>query len=329
MAENDSSRLRRAIRFIQILSNRKNGLSVYELAKHEGLSTKTIRRDLEVLRDEGLEIKEVLVGHGKKLWKITANIDQVSFNYHELFSLYMGRRLLEPFAGTPFFEGIHSLFEKLEMQLFHESRALQELLADHFYLTNVGASDYSNRSHLISSVMSSIQGSNVLQISYLKNGIATPSEYLVHPYSLVYHRSSLYIIGLSEAAKAMRHFKLDRVLTTEILERQYEIPETFSVEDYLDGSFGIFSPGGKQYRVRVQFAPEAAGGVKESRWHRSQKFVDKKDGSTVMTLTLRNLEEIKSWILSFGPMAKILAPVELVESLQRDIEAMRCKYSEC
>jgi predicted DNA-binding transcriptional regulator YafY len=69
--------------------------------------------------------------------------------------------------------------------------------------------------------------------------------------------------------------------------------------------------------------------VKESRWHRSQKFADRKDGSTVMTLTLRNLDEIKSWILSFGPLAKVLAPVELVESLQRDVEAMRRQYSEC
>lgn len=326
MAESESSRLRRAIRLIQILSQQKNGLSVYDLAQHEGLNEKTIRRDLKLLQEEGIEIKEEFADHGKKLWKITANVEQVSFTFHELFSLYMGRRLLEPFAGTPFFEGIHSLFQKLETQLFHESRTLQEQLADHFYLTNVGASDYSSRSHLVSSVMSSIRDRKVLQISYLKNRVNTPSEYLVHPYSLVFHSSSLYIIGWSETAKSMRHFKLDRVLDTQLLERSYEIPGAFRVEDYLDGSFGIFSPGGKQYRVRIQFSTEAAAGVKESRWHRSQKFVDRKDGSTVMTLKLKSLDEIKSWILSFGPLAKVLEPAELIDAVRKDIQQMQDHY---
>jgi len=329
MAESESSRLRRAIRFIQILSKQKSGLSVYDLAKHEGLNPKTIRRDLKLLQDEGIEIREELAEHGKKLWRITANVEQVSFTFHELFSLYMGRRLLEPFAGTPFFEGIHSLFQKLEAQLFHESRALQEQLADLFHLTNVGASDYSSRSHLISRVMASIQDRKVLKINYLKNTADKVSEYSVHPYSLVYHRGSLYIIGFSESSNAMRHFKLDRVEDAATVERRYEVPETFDVREYLNESFGIFSPSGESKRVRVHFAAQAAGSVKESRWNRSQKFVDRKDGSTVMSLKLRNLDEIKSWILSFGPLAKVLEPVELVESLQRDVEAMRRQYSKC
>jgi len=327
MAESESSRLRRAIRFIQILSQQKSGLSVYDLAQHEGLNTKTIRRDLKLLQDEGIEIREELAEHGKKLWRITANVEQVSFTFHELFSLYMGRRLLEPFAGTPFFEGIHSLFQKLEAQLFHESRALQEQLADLFHLTNVGASDYSSRSHLISRVMASIQDRKVLKINYLKNTADKVSEYSVHPYSLVYHRGSLYIIGFSESSNAMRHFKLDRVEDAATVERRYEVPETFDVREYLNESFGIFSPSGESKQVRVHFAAQAAGSVKESRWNRSQKFVDGNDGSTVMSLKLRNLDEIKSWILSFGPLAKVLEPSELIESLRRDVKQMHDSYN--
>ena len=326
MPESESSRLRRAIRFIQILSQQKNGLSVYDLAQLEGLSEKTIRRDLKLLQDEGIDIKEELADHGKKLWRITANVEQVSFTFHELFSLYMGRRLLEPFAGTPFFEGIHSLFQKLEAQLFHESRALQDQLANLFYLTNVGASDYTSRSHLISQIMSSIQDRRVLKISYLKNTANKASDYSVHPYTLVYHRGSLYIIGFSESSNAMRHFKLDRVEEAATVGHSYEIPTSFDVREYLNESFGIFSPSGESKKVRVHFAAEAAGAVKESRWNRSQKFVDRKDGSTVMSLVLRNLDEIKSWILSFGPLARVLEPVELIEALRSDIKHMNDSY---
>jgi len=267
VAESDSSKLRRALRLILLLSQQKNGLSVYDLAKHEEIGPKTIRRDLVLLRDEGLPLEEKLVEHGKKLWRITAKVDQLSFTLHELLSLYMGRRLMEPFVGTPFFDGIHSLFRKLETQLFHESKSLQGQLADLIHLTNVGTSDYSTRSHLITSVMSSIGERHVLQMSYTKNGAAAPSSYMIQPYNLVYHRGSLYIIALSESSHEIRHFKLDRVVEMTSVSRSYEIPETFDVRRYLDESFGIFSPNGKQQRVRVHFASDVAATVKESQWH--------------------------------------------------------------
>ncbi len=327
MAESESARLRRALRIILLLSQQKMGLSVYEIAEREERNVKTIRRDITLLRDEGLPIEETLADHGKKLWRITAKVDQISFNYHELLSLFLGRRLLEPFAGTPLFEGIHSLFQKLETQLFSESKTLQDNLTDGFHLTSIGASDYSGRSLLISAILEAVQQRTVLSITYQKNNAPEPSAYTIHPYSLVYHRGSLYIIALSVASAAMRHFKLDRVLNTECLLHRFEVPTTFDVRGYLEESFGIFSPSGRTFLVRIHFAAAAAGAVRESQWHRSQEITENPDGSIVLKLKLSTLEEIKSWVMGFGSMAKVLAPKELVHAVRDDVRRMAEAYA--
>lgn len=326
MAESESTRLRRALRIILLLSQQKKGLSVYEIAKHEELNVKTIRRDINLLRDEGLPIEETLADHGKKLWRITARVDQISFTYHELLSLFLGRRLLEPFAGTPLFEGVHSLFQKLETQLFSESKTLQDNLTDSFHLTSIGASDYSGRSQLISTVLEAVQKRYELSVTYQKNNAPKPSEYQLHPYSLVYHRGSLYLIAFSVASQEMRHFKLDRILNVDCLSTRFEVPKSFDVRDYLEQSFGIFSPSGKTYAIRIQFAALAAGAVRESRWHRSQEIVEHRDGSIELKLKLGNLEEIKSWVMGFGAMAKVLAPKELVQAIRDDVRRMTEAY---
>jgi proteasome accessory factor B len=327
MAESESVRLRRALRIILLLSQQKKGLSVYEIAKHEERNVKTIRRDIKLLKDEGLPIEETLADRGKKLWKITAKVDQIAFEYHELLSLFLGRRLLEPFAGTPLFEGIHSLFQKLETQLFSESKALQDSLTDGFHLKSIGASDYSGRSQLISTVLTAVQQRTVLSVTYKKNNAPAPSEYQLHPYSLVYHRSSLYLIALSVAAAEMRHFKLDRLLNIEVLPQRFEVPKSFDMRAYLEKSFGIFSPTGRTFLIKIQFAPTVAGTVRESRWHRSQEIIENEDGSLMLKLKLGNLEEIKSWVMGFGCLARVLEPRELVEAIRQDVRQMAESYS--
>lgn len=161
----------------------------------------------------------------------------------------------------------------------------------------------------------------VLRLLYQKNAAPQPAAYLLHPYSLVHHHGALYLIAFSETAAAMRHFKLDRVHAAELLERRFEPAADFDPEEYLEQGFGIFSPSGRSCRVRIHFAPQVAATVTESRWHRSQEIEKHPDGSLTLQLKLSNLEEVKCWVQSFGPLARVLEPDELVEAIVRDLAA--------
>ncbi|MFM7055775.1 MAG: helix-turn-helix transcriptional regulator [Planctomycetota bacterium] len=327
-AASRSARLRRALRLIRELCRHRQGVSIYDLARSEELSVKTIRRDILMLQEEGIPIEETLGDRGRRLLRISAPLTELTFEYDELLSLYLGRRLLEPFAGTPLFEGIHSLFQKLERRLFRESRSVLQELSDGFHQTRIGISDYSDRGQLITTVLEAVRTRVVLCLQYQKTAAAQPSAYLLHPYSLVHHHGALYLIAFSEAAAAMRHFKLDRVHSAELLERRFTPPADFDPQEYLDQGFGIFSPSGRSWNVRIHFAAAVAAVVRESHWHRSQEIELHPDGSLTLKLKLRNLEEVKSWVQSFGPLARVLEPEELVDALVRDLSATLQAYAQ-
>ncbi|MEY3459238.1 MAG: hypothetical protein RL215_2395 [Planctomycetota bacterium] len=288
---------------------------------------RTIRRDVALLRGEGVPIEESLGEHRTLMLRIAAPLADLSFDYDELLSLYLGRRMLEPFAGTPVFEGIHSLFQKLEQRLFRDSRAMLRALSEGLHQTRIGFSDYSGRGELISTVLESIRTRTVLQLTYQKNAAPAAASYRIHPYSLVHHRGALYVIAFSESASAMRHFKLDRIGAVERLGRCFEMPAEFDPQEYLEQGFGIFSPSGRVWRVRIQFAAGAAAAVRESRWHRSQELTLHADGSVTLELRVRNLEEVRSWVQGFGCLARVLEPKELIESIISDLHATLLGYS--
>jgi predicted DNA-binding transcriptional regulator YafY len=301
-AASRSARLRRALRLIRELCRHRQGVSIYDLARSEELSVKTIRRDMRMLQEEGIPIEETLGDRGMRLLRISAPLTELTFEYDELLSLYLGRRLLEPFAGTPLFEGIHSLFQKLEHRLFRESRSVLQELSDGFHQTKIGISDYSDRGQLITTVLEAVRNRIVLRLLYQKNAAPHPSAYLLHPYSLVHHHGALYLIAFEPAAN-------------------------FDPEEYLEQGFGIFSPSGRTCRVRIHFAAQVAATVAESRWHRSQEIEKHPDGSLTLELKLRNLEEVKTWVQSFGPLAKVLEPEELVDAIIRDLAAALQAYT--
>jgi len=66
--------------------------------------------------------------------------------------------------------------------------------------------------------------------------------------------------------------------------------------------------------------------VKESRWHGSQKLTTQPDGSLIAEFSLPDTQEIKRWIMSFGPSAKVLGPEALVEEIANDLQRMLWTY---
>lgn len=327
MASNDSQRLRRLLRLIHSLSQASDGLSVQDVAVKEGLDEKTIRRDLILLKHTGLPLEERRAKFGRKLWLIRAGIEGVQFNLFELLSLYMGRKLMEPFAGTPFFEGLYSVFSKIEKEVLNESKVGQAELSQMLYFSTAGTSDYSGRTHLITTILQSITKRQALQLTYQKPSASASMQYMIHPYCLAAWHGSLYVVARSVVVGAMRHFKLDRIEGIEILSQKYRIPRNFNVETYFQGTFGIFSPGKDQYRIEIEFCGYASKTVKESRWHTTQRFHDQEDGTTVMHLILNDLQEVKRWVLSFGAHARVLHPPELISIVRQEIAELHRHYS--
>ena len=98
----------------------------------------------------------------------------------------------------------------------------------------------------------------------------------------------------------------------------FTIPPGFSLEIYLRHSFGMFTE--ELVRVKVRFHKSLTRYLLERRWHPSQKNKKLKDGSLEIAFEVAGTKEIKTWILGFGSLAKVVEPVSLVTEIKDDLE---------
>ncbi|MFH1858514.1 MAG: WYL domain-containing protein [Candidatus Omnitrophota bacterium] len=80
------------------------------------------------------------------------------------------------------------------------------------------------------------------------------------------------------------------------------------------------------YSVKVRISPEWARWVGEKTWHESQKAKRNGDGSLELSFRVAGLDEIKRWILSFGPEAQVLEPPNLQELVRKDLVKTLSQY---
>jgi len=312
MPMSEDSALIRQWRLLKLLSSRRFGATVKELAEEMKVNEKTIRRDLRTFEQVGFPLEEVVGDRGRKSWKVRTSKDRPELNFalDEALALYMGRRFLEPLAGTFFWEAAQSAFKKIRACLGKNALEYLERIAGRLHHRVVGAGDYSKKADLIDALMQAIEDHHQAFITYRSQQATEPVSYPVYPYGLTYFRGSLYLIAHSPDHEQVRHYKVDRMDDVEVTLVPFNRPGDFDLEKHLAGSFGVFQ-GGDGVTVKIRFAPTVARYVEESRWHESQQLTKQRDGSLIAVFQLSNTEEISRWILSFGRHAVVVEPPEL------------------
>lgn len=313
---------------LRTLASRRFGATVRELATEFGVSQKTIRRDLSLLRDLGFPVFPEAGANGRNQWRATqdAAATALSFNISEILALYVSRTLLEPLAGTVVWDAAHSAFRKITASLDDSRIKYLHQLAETIHRTSFRDSNYGSKAQLIDDLMLAVEESRITFITYQSARSTEPLTFDVYPYGLVYHRGSLYLIANSKQHDQIRTFKVDRISAVAVETLKFQRPQNFNLQDYLQHSFGVFHGTGEPRLVVIRFSAEVARYVTEHRWHSSQAVVPAPDGSVRIELRLASLEEVKSWILSFGVHALVEEPAELRDSIRDELTALLRGY---
>lgn len=302
--------------------------TVRELAQDAAVSSKTIQRDLQVLRGVGFPIEERVGYRGQKTWHCGHDgiLTGLAFTFDEAAALYLGQRFLEPLAGTWLWEAARRAFHKIRSGLPAETGQYLDQVELTFYQTSHRTSDYTDRAALIDSLMTAIEDARETSLLYQSQQSQTPAEVLLHPYGLIYHRGSLYLVANVPDYGEIRHYKLDRARDVCLLDHKFERDPTFKLARHLESSFGVYQGGNATHAIRIRFHADAACYVQEHFWHASQRFTDFDDGGVLLELELSRLEEIKSWVLGFGAKAEVEEPEELRQMIADDVERLARTY---
>ncbi len=306
-----------------------HGLTVQEMVQEFGVSEKTIRRDLTTFQDAGFPLKETVGDFGCKKWHIDPGKNEpgMNFAYDEAIALYLGRRFLEPLAGTVFWESAQTAFKKIRSTLGPDALKYIDQFDTVFHQTMVGAADYTKQAELIDELMVGIEDRKAVFITYQSLQATEPVTYDVYPYGLIYHRGALYLVGRSPQHEEIRHWKVSRIEAAEVTKIPFQRPEDFDLQQHLAKSFGVYHGEG-DVKIVVRFAPAVARYVSESQWHESQKLTQQKDGGLVAEFELSDTEEIKRWIMSFGQHAVVQEPESLKTEIVQELSSLLAAYSQ-
>lgn len=102
-----------------------------------------------------------------------------------------------------------------------------------------------------------------------------------------------------------------------ITDEWFIFPKDFSRDEFMRHSFKVIHDD--LYSVKVRISPNWARWVGEKIWHESQKAKKNEDRSLELIFRVAGLEEIKRWILSFGPEAVVLEPDKLKAIGRKDL----------
>jgi predicted DNA-binding transcriptional regulator YafY len=160
-------------------------------------------------------------------------------------------------------------------------------------------------------------------MAYFSMSSGREKDYLIEPYRLVYSPTGLYVIAFVPEYKKLRTFLVDRIRSISLHEERFtpsEIPEAVFAH-----SLGINE--GPPEHIEIAFEARIAPYIRERQWHPSQTIADRKDGGIVLSLEVCNDWALRGWILSFGPVARVLAPAALAKQIKDEIDRAAERYA--
>ena len=304
--------------------------TIDDLARRTSVTTRTIRRDLEALQASGFPLFDEVID-GKRFWRLEARafrrLDDTGFTLAELSALYFSRTLLECLAATPFQQDVATAFDKLSGALTPGMRQFLDRLPLVFQAKGTSpraatpAAAKAEREQ-IARLLDATLNHRRATMTYFSMSSGREKEYVIEPYRLIYSPGGLYLVAFVPEYKDLRTFAVERIRRISLHEERFtpeEIPEAAFAH-----SLGINE--GPPEHIEIAFEPRIAPYIRERQWHPSQTAMDRKDGGVVLSLDVCNDWALRSWILSFGPLARVLTPRVLADQIKGEIERAVERY---
>lgn len=317
-----AGRLHSIIRLLEV----RRGMTLDDLAEECGVDRRTIHRDLNAIEEAGYTLTAEWQ-EGKKIYSFLSrsrNIPPITFTLNQLMSLYLLRSLGIHLAGTPFQAEIDDLFRSITSVLPDRYAAHLERIARVSLPLLHGARDYSSATIYLEGLQRALLHQYRIRLDYAKKGTEESEPYEVDPYTLVFHKGGIYLLGLAHNRTGMRLFALERIRGIEVTRQQFEIPEGYQPETHFDSAFGLVRDN--SMKVKVRFSPDVAHTIKERVWRNGQQITTASDGRVTLEFEAAGEMELVAWILSYGMHAEVLEPPQLRQEVKRQVREMRQYY---
>jgi proteasome accessory factor B len=314
-------------RLLHALESSRHGATIDGLASELDVTTRTIRRDLAALQEAGFALYDERDDAGRVRWRIDGQALhglESGFTLPELCALYLSRNLLEAVAGTPFQRDLTNAFARLEKMLSPRMRQFLDRLPS-VLAAKPGprARGAATSPDVVARLLEATLHFRVTTMTYHSVSSKRVKEYAIHPYRLAFAQGAMYLLAYVPEYKSVRTFAIDRI-TSVTLEKQTFTPKQDIGDDVFANSLGVNT--GPPERVEIEFTADVAPYVRARVWHPSQDVRENGDGQMRLTMDVCHDWALRSWILSWGPFARVVSPAPLARAIRADLDAAGAQY---
>ncbi len=151
--------------------------------------------------------------------------------------------------------------------------------------------------------------------------------YTVSPWALSWDDENYYLIAYDEEADCIKHFRVDKMKSIEILKQRRvgrDKFREFNIAQYAKMSFGMF--GGEKTCVKLAFENDLVG-VFLDRFGRDITIMpSKKKGWSETRVDVALSDQFFGWLFALGQGVKIVSPASAVKKFEGELEALRAVY---
>ncbi len=187
--------------------------------------------------------------------------------------------------------------------------------------------------YLVDELHNAISNKKKIRFEYLKWDLnkelvqKRDEKYEVSPWALTWDDENYYMIAYDAAADRIKHFRVDKMRSIELLDEKLEGREQFEKLDlasYTKMNFGMF--GGEIVKVKLRFKNELVG-VLIDRFGKGIAVRKTDDpGWAEANVDVAMSDQFLGWVFSLGDGVRIVSPQEAVDRYMHDLEAIKALY---
>ena len=279
------------------------------LREHDApANEKTLRGDIQLLQDLGLDIVKVVSRPNYYFW------GDRQFEMPEL------KLLIDAVASSRF------ITEKKSKELAKKLAGLasenqRRELRRHEYATNRVKSQNEKIYYTVNTINEAISKRRKISFQYTEYSAELQEVYrhdgelyYLSPYALLWNEDFYYVVGWSDKREKVSVFRVDRIDHPEMLEEKaVKRPDGFKLEDYSKPIFDMFE-GKERVEVKLEVRNDLAKYIVD-RFGTKLKTEKINDERFAVTVEVSLSPTFYAWVFQFGGGMRILAPEKAVDDI--------------
>ena len=161
-----------------------------------------------------------------------------------------------------------------------------------------------------------------LEIVYQKFGNKEAKTHQLSPYVIREYRNRWYVTGHSDLSDKLVTLALDRILAISVSKNKFIETPDFDENSFFKHAFGVTTyTDAVPSKIELLFEESQRGYLMSKPIHSTQQIVNT-DSGFIVTIECYLTPELDMFILSQGEQVKVLSPSQLLERIQKRVEAM-------